>query len=352
MTVPQPTARRGQQWAVVSAHAWRHPKFEQLLDMGRADAIGVWTMMLSWSADHWDDDGYISTRKAASIGMTVDIADALITVNLVEAVADNRGSGYQVHDWTDWNRSADDIADERQAVADRQAKSRERRRQQQDTKQAMTSGNTPVTGDSGKCHGHVTRDNSVSHGRQRVSDTDTDTEVEPLRVLTSVALDASTAPNQADAAALTGQPPATCQTCGLTTPEHWKQIALGRSAAHDLTTSPADPPPDPNQSASPQTNPENTTTTIPAVKPPKPSLTSPTPTQLEANRRRQLAALEQAIASSDPDTTNAPSEPANTPTSTSGESPTTATRDTAPQAKTPHAKPRRQTKHPTRSTRR
>ncbi|MDR2975400.1 MAG: hypothetical protein LBV00_11960, partial [Propionibacteriaceae bacterium] len=92
MTVPQPTARRGQQWAAVSAHAWRHPKFEALLDLGRADAIGVWTMMLSWSADHWDGDGYISTRKATSIGMTSEIADALIQVKLIEAVNDHRGN--------------------------------------------------------------------------------------------------------------------------------------------------------------------------------------------------------------------------------------------------------------------
>jgi|RhiMethySRZTD1v2_1073278.scaffolds.fasta_scaffold132911_5 hypothetical protein len=108
-------------WARVDDSAYTHPKF---LTLDPA-AIGLWAMALSYTADHLTD-GFIPRAQlprfiAAPAARALKLAGALVKAGLWE----ERGDGYQVHDFTDWNAPAEEIRRKRQLARDRQERYRE-----------------------------------------------------------------------------------------------------------------------------------------------------------------------------------------------------------------------------------
>lgn len=104
-------------WARIDDSAYTHPK---LLDLDPA-AVGLWAMGLSYCADHLTD-GHIPRAQvvrliAAPASRALSLAALLVKAGLWES----RGNdGYAVHDFAQWNDSAETIRRKRQAHRDRQ----------------------------------------------------------------------------------------------------------------------------------------------------------------------------------------------------------------------------------------
>lgn len=143
MTAPQPEGRKNEQFGAIMASAWKHPKFQALLDQERTDAIGVWAMLLSWAACNWQENGFISRRNSLPLGMTDEIADVLADARLIDYVNDERGRGYEIHDYNDFNCSSDEIRAEKDRKAERQAAYRNRRNQHHTETASMTPQSDP-----------------------------------------------------------------------------------------------------------------------------------------------------------------------------------------------------------------
>lgn len=154
-------------WFKIDDRFHSHPK---VLAAGNA-AVGLWARCGSWSADQ-NQEGFVPHAIARMYGTAAEIK-ALVRVGLFED--DDRG-GYLIHDWLDFNPSADRVASEREAAAERQRRLRASRRDSPRDKRRDSRVTTPVS--NGVSHTTPTRpdpsststDGSSSPADRRVDD--------------------------------------------------------------------------------------------------------------------------------------------------------------------------------------
>lgn len=103
-----------------------HPK---ALAAGNA-AVGLWTRLGAYCSDQLTD-GFVPDAIARSYGTRTEL-QRLIDVRMIDrGDHDAYGTGYWLHDYLDFNPSADKVREERAAAAERQRRARERREQQE-----------------------------------------------------------------------------------------------------------------------------------------------------------------------------------------------------------------------------
>lgn len=132
-------ARRGYVQLVNGFYA--NEKVQELARSGRMDAVGVFCMALTYCGDHLTD-GFVPRRAMLYvIGATGEQVNALCDVGMLEAVE----GGWLIHDYTEHNRTKEQVLHARKKSAERVAK----HRNESDVTalhrncNAVTSGQTP-----------------------------------------------------------------------------------------------------------------------------------------------------------------------------------------------------------------
>ena len=136
-------------WFKVDDGFYDHPKF---LDVPNA-AIGLWTKSGAWCGKHLTD-GVIPASQVKRFKGTKSQINALVSAGIwVEDRSENGAKVFRFHDWNGWQPSREQKLKEREEAAERQRKSRHRKRQEQGEHENVT------------CDSHVTgqRDIAVSH---------------------------------------------------------------------------------------------------------------------------------------------------------------------------------------------
>lgn len=91
-------------WAKVDDKLHGHPK---AIEAG-LEALGLWTLALSWVSSYLTD-GFVPEGQIVRIGGSIEMADKLIAAGLWE----RRDGGYQIHDYLEYNPSAEEIDEQR-----------------------------------------------------------------------------------------------------------------------------------------------------------------------------------------------------------------------------------------------
>lgn len=111
-------------WFKVDDKFWSHPKALHL----SSTALGIWVRCGAYCADHLTD-GTIEDRTVAAICPDPRPVVAKAIHELVQAgLWEPRDGAWQYHDWPDHQPSREQVEADRKAGAERQRKSRERRR--------------------------------------------------------------------------------------------------------------------------------------------------------------------------------------------------------------------------------
>ncbi|SDP61244.1 hypothetical protein SAMN04487905_10653 [Actinopolyspora xinjiangensis] len=85
-------------------------------------ALGLWVRCGSWAAAHLTD-GFVPADIVTRYGTTKQ-AEKLVQAGLWEHAESDGESGYQFHDWFDYQRSAEQVRSERAGAAKRKQRSR------------------------------------------------------------------------------------------------------------------------------------------------------------------------------------------------------------------------------------
>ena len=107
-----------------------HPKVEALLESKHAsDAIALWTLAGSWCSKQLTD-GEISTSKVARLGIRnhAKAAHELVRVRLWEQTE----SGFRFHQWTECQRTREDVVQTRREASDRMRRTRANQKARQE----------------------------------------------------------------------------------------------------------------------------------------------------------------------------------------------------------------------------
>lgn len=107
-----------------------HPKVEALLESKHAsDAIALWTLAGSWCSKQLTD-GEISTSKVARLGIRnhAKAAQELVRVRLWERTE----SGFRFHQWTECQRTREDVVQTRREASDRMRRNRANQKARQE----------------------------------------------------------------------------------------------------------------------------------------------------------------------------------------------------------------------------
>lgn len=121
-----------------------HPK---VFAAGNA-ALGLWARLGAYCSDQLTD-GFVPDAIAKGYGTRAELT-RLVTVNMIEQGDHPQyGAGYWLHDYHDYNPTAEKVRADRADAAERQRKSRERRdeqrRESQETSQRDDSPRRGVT---------------------------------------------------------------------------------------------------------------------------------------------------------------------------------------------------------------
>lgn len=99
---------------------YANEKVQELARSGRMDAVGVFCMALTYCGDHLTD-GFVPRRAMLYvIGATGEQVNALCDVGMLEAVEE----GWLIHDYTEHNRTKEQVLHARKKSAERVAKHR------------------------------------------------------------------------------------------------------------------------------------------------------------------------------------------------------------------------------------
>jgi hypothetical protein len=123
-------------WFNIDDRMWHHPKFIDL----SPHAGWLWTRAGSWCASHLTD-GHIPTNAVRMLGGTPKAANELVTAGLWHQT----DTGYQFHDWCQWNASAAEVHAKIEATRARKAAWRERQRNASGTRPVPRSGTREET---------------------------------------------------------------------------------------------------------------------------------------------------------------------------------------------------------------
>lgn len=141
-------------WLNVDDKMGEHPKADQA---GNA-ALGLWLRLATYCA-RMETDGRVSKTKAAQYGTPAELR-ALIKAGLVERTRD----GYQLHDWTDWNRRKELLDKDREAARLRMAAVRADRKS---SAEQSANGSDELTGNFDGIARPVQRPTTTSSYRTR-----------------------------------------------------------------------------------------------------------------------------------------------------------------------------------------
>ena len=108
-------------WGRIDDGHWRHRKVAALDDDLRKPCLALFWLAVSWANDH-GTDGRVSMTGLRQLDGTTQEADELVRVGLW----DKDGKGYAIHDFLDFNKSAQQVAE---AKAQRTEAGKERARQ-------------------------------------------------------------------------------------------------------------------------------------------------------------------------------------------------------------------------------
>jgi hypothetical protein len=111
-------------WGKIDDRLHGHPK----ATAAGLDGMGLWVLALSWSSAY-GTDGFVPEAKVSGLGGNAELAQRLVNAGLWDRVP----GGYQIHDYLDYNPSAEQVEAQRQANAERQARWR---REQEEREQA------------------------------------------------------------------------------------------------------------------------------------------------------------------------------------------------------------------------
>jgi hypothetical protein len=117
-------------WVKLDDTLPNHPKVDRLLERGEPlglAALGLWALALCHCAQQLTD-GKISRRALRRLAplSSVELEHALVRAGLLDELED--GSGFQIHDYLEFNPSREQVIEQRAADRERQRKWRESRR--------------------------------------------------------------------------------------------------------------------------------------------------------------------------------------------------------------------------------
>jgi hypothetical protein len=90
-------------WGRIDDDLYDHPKVHEL-GKYRLPCIGLYALVLSW-CNRYLTDGYIPADRVKGFGGTPALAEQLVRVGLWDKTTD----GYHVHDFLDYNASAEQV---------------------------------------------------------------------------------------------------------------------------------------------------------------------------------------------------------------------------------------------------
>lgn len=131
-------------WFKVDDSFSDHPKVKSIPRVERRGAVALWTLAGSYAARH-TTDGFLFADDVEDLGCTKKDARALVTARLwhqeghtcERCPAVPKGK-YLFHDWLDYQPSAEQVAAERKAAAERQKRARERAKSQREQGESHT----------------------------------------------------------------------------------------------------------------------------------------------------------------------------------------------------------------------
>ncbi|MFM9261842.1 hypothetical protein ACKAMS_24710 [Rhodococcus sp. 5A-K4] len=104
-------------WGLTDDKLHSHRKTLRIPRANRCEAMGLWTLVNSWCNDH-GTDGNVPRDIWDEFGTTLGTAELLVAAGFWETTED----GYQVVNWAEYNKTSAQLAEKRQAEADRKAK--------------------------------------------------------------------------------------------------------------------------------------------------------------------------------------------------------------------------------------
>jgi len=99
-------------WGRIDDGFYDHPKLDAL-GRDRLPCIGLYVLALSWS-NRYLTDGDIPPDRVRRLGGTKALAERLVRVGLWDQLAD----GYRIHDFLDYNDSAEEVRQRRADLRD------------------------------------------------------------------------------------------------------------------------------------------------------------------------------------------------------------------------------------------
>jgi hypothetical protein len=99
-------------WGRIDDSLYDHPKVDEL-GRHRLPCMGLYVLAISWS-NRYLTDGYIPVDRVKRLGGTPVLAEWLVRVGLWDKVAE----GYRIHDFFDYNDSAERVRNRRASFRD------------------------------------------------------------------------------------------------------------------------------------------------------------------------------------------------------------------------------------------
>ncbi len=122
------------------------------------EAMGLWVLCGAWSSDN-GEDGFVPDYVAEGFtSKAQQYAAKLVRAGYFEVCEKDGDKGWVLHDFGDYNPSAEDVQAKRDAWAERQRKSRSQRKVSRD---GHSESHDPVTRDEDESHGGVTESRPV-----------------------------------------------------------------------------------------------------------------------------------------------------------------------------------------------
>ncbi len=102
-------------WGSIDDGLYDHPKLDAL-GKDRLAGVGLWTLCISWS-NRYLTDGLVPSERIVRLGGSKALAEALVLAGLFDSTT----SGYFIHDFLMFNKSRQQVEEERKRTRERVA---------------------------------------------------------------------------------------------------------------------------------------------------------------------------------------------------------------------------------------
>lgn len=170
-------------WFKVDDSFWSHPKLSELSHA----AISLWVRAGAYCAQHLTDGRVTAATVTRQLWTGTEAADELAAAGLWDALDD--GSGWQFHDWLEYQPTAAETEQKRAAARERVQRARAKKRATSDAGNADVRANSSVT--SGERTAQQSRDSDVTEGA-RSQDVRSTPNPNPNPMTTDVVIDPPT----------------------------------------------------------------------------------------------------------------------------------------------------------------